>query len=161
MIYLRQAAVVLLIVSIGIGIGTLASAHGGDTTKIHACVTGKGTVRIVKPAEACKRGETPLDWSAQGAGGAGSLEIVEESRTVDPQSDPQSSVPKTASCPSGKKVSGGGARLTEGTPDEHRRLVGSYPVSSTAWIGEVYDLSGSHGQQPYQLRVYAICIAAS
>lgn len=56
-------------VGLGISLGALvANAHGGDATKIHACVKGNGSVRIVQPSETCKKGETALDWNIQGTG---------------------------------------------------------------------------------------------
>ena len=48
---------------------TLASAHGGDTTKIHACQNPAGQLRIVDASQACKSQETALDWNAQGIQG--------------------------------------------------------------------------------------------
>lgn len=58
---------------------TMASAHGGDATLIHACVAqkggdddddgGPGSVRIVGPNDACKRDETAIHWSITGAQG--------------------------------------------------------------------------------------------
>ena len=48
---------------------TLASAHGGDTTKIHACQNPAGQLRIVTAAQNCKSQETALDWNAQGIQG--------------------------------------------------------------------------------------------
>ena len=49
---------------------TLASAHGGDTTKIHACQNPAGQLRIVDASQDCKSQETALDWNVQGIQGA-------------------------------------------------------------------------------------------
>ncbi len=70
---------------------SLAGAHGGDGTLIHACVvSGSGNIRIVEANSECRNGETPLDWVRDGLG---DLEAIEaallarieavESRTSD------------------------------------------------------------------------------
>lgn len=50
---------------------TLVSAHGGDASKVHACVSRFGTVRIIEANGICNPFlETALDWSKDaGAGG--------------------------------------------------------------------------------------------
>ena len=48
-----------------VGVG----AHGGDATKIHACVDQAGNIKIVGPAAACKQNEVALDWNVQGVQG--------------------------------------------------------------------------------------------
>jgi len=49
---------------------TVASAHGGDTTKIHACVySSTGQLRIVGANETCKKTEQALDWNQAGVPG--------------------------------------------------------------------------------------------
>ena len=60
-----------------LGGAALVGAHGGDATKIHACVEdARGPVRIVSdptpygdPNEACEPDEHALDWSVQGPQG--------------------------------------------------------------------------------------------
>src|SRR4051794_40293305 len=48
---------------------TTAGAHGGDTSLVHSCVSKKdGSLRIVGANHGCSKGETPLDWSRDGAG---------------------------------------------------------------------------------------------
>ena len=66
----------LLILSLGALLGgvivgglTLASAHGGDATQIHACVNPAGQIRIVLPTDTCKTSEATLDWNVQGIQG--------------------------------------------------------------------------------------------
>ena len=50
---------------------TMAGAHGGSPTLIHACVNKKSKiVRIVAPSAKCKRTERAVDWPAQTAAGA-------------------------------------------------------------------------------------------
>ena len=65
-----------LILSLGALLGgvivgglTLASAHGGDATQIHACVNPAGQIRIVLPTDTCKTNEATLDWNVQGIQG--------------------------------------------------------------------------------------------
>ena len=51
----------------GAGAVRLASAHGCDTTPIHACVNSSdGTLRIVGANDTCKKSETALDWNIVG-----------------------------------------------------------------------------------------------
>lgn len=47
----------------------LASAHGGDASRVHACVGSGGTVRIVGASEACRANENAVDWAIQGPQG--------------------------------------------------------------------------------------------
>lgn len=43
---------------------TLASAHDGDTTKVHGCIVpSSGYLRVIAPDESCKKGEKAVDWS--------------------------------------------------------------------------------------------------
>jgi chromosome segregation ATPase len=49
---------------LALAVASMASAHGGDTTKIHSCVNNNsGTIKIVSPSTSCGNGETALDWS--------------------------------------------------------------------------------------------------
>ena len=58
-------AVVVLAASLGVG--AVATAHGGDTTLIHACVNkNSGGLRLVGENEECKPAESALDWNIQG-----------------------------------------------------------------------------------------------
>jgi hypothetical protein len=42
----------------------LAGAHGGDPSKVHACVVpASGTIRIIDPGQSCYKNESPLDWT--------------------------------------------------------------------------------------------------
>jgi hypothetical protein len=49
---------------------TVAYAHGGDSSFIHACVDPKGAIRIVGANDTCLKKETALDWNIQGPAGA-------------------------------------------------------------------------------------------
>jgi hypothetical protein len=44
-------------------------AHGGDVTKIHACVDAAGNIKIVGASATCKQHETAVDWNIQGVKG--------------------------------------------------------------------------------------------
>lgn len=51
---------------------SLASAHGGATDTVHACVgTSNGAIRIVNPNEGCRANEQALDWISGSATWAG------------------------------------------------------------------------------------------
>jgi hypothetical protein len=58
----------VFLAGLGSGAGLLrVVAHGGDTTKIHACVrSGTGAIRIVSATAACNSNEMALDWNIQG-----------------------------------------------------------------------------------------------
>jgi hypothetical protein len=46
------------------------AAHGGDPTRIHACVNERTrAVRIVRPNDGCARTERAVDWSILGPPG--------------------------------------------------------------------------------------------
>lgn len=69
----RMKSVLLLAVGIllGTGASALVSAHGGNTTLIHACVNNNmGAIRIIGPNDTCANNETPLDWRIQGEPGS-------------------------------------------------------------------------------------------
>lgn len=57
--------------AVGASLATIVgvSAHGGDTTRVHACVNQAGGIRIVDAGTNCKQNETALDWNVQGAKG--------------------------------------------------------------------------------------------
>ena len=49
------------------GIAAYVSAHGGDTTRIHSCVSNSsGSLRIIAATGTCRGGETALDWNIAG-----------------------------------------------------------------------------------------------
>jgi len=64
------AIVALVMGFVGAGLATLASAHGGDTNLIHACLNpGNGTIYVVGANQSCSQNQTPLDWNIQGPQG--------------------------------------------------------------------------------------------
>lgn len=119
---LTVAAGGLLAGAVALGAATLAGAHGGDPSKVHACVKSpNGDVRIVAPAATCGGNETPLDWNIQGpagpagpqgpkgdpgpAGGFSGRVVVSAETPLDNAQTKGRSV----ECPLGKQVIGGGA----------------------------------------------------
>jgi Lamin Tail Domain/Collagen triple helix repeat (20 copies) len=54
----------------GVALAAQPSARRPSNAVINACVKkGSGQVRVVKPAAACRRNESPLSWNAQGPAG--------------------------------------------------------------------------------------------
>jgi len=69
--FYRFLSAILLVALLSMSGVIYVSAHGGDVTLIHACVTNRtGAVRVVSPTTACDANrETVLDWSIQGPKG--------------------------------------------------------------------------------------------
>ena len=67
----RRAVHGALLCSFIIGVtATVASAHGGGTATVHACVSKLGgLIRIVEPSNQCLFTESPLDWGVAGPQG--------------------------------------------------------------------------------------------
>src|SRR3954447_25786623 len=57
------------------GVGAALASIPDSAGVIHACYKSSGDLRVIEaPAAACKNGETPLDWNANGkAGPTGSI----------------------------------------------------------------------------------------
>ncbi len=57
--------------AIGVVIGATIMGVGAQTgtAQIHACVDSAGNIKIVGASDACKKNETPLDWTVQGIKG--------------------------------------------------------------------------------------------
>jgi hypothetical protein len=99
------AALVIGLASVSIA--TAVSAHGSDTSLIHACVNAKtGMLRIVGPTighipgnhEICRQGEVNLEWSIMGPQGP--------KGDIGPQGPPGDSILTGQSCPPGQFVTG-------------------------------------------------------
>lgn len=55
---------------LGSSITSMVSAHGGDTSRIHACLNpGNGTIYVVGANLSCGPNQTALDWNIQGPQG--------------------------------------------------------------------------------------------
>ncbi len=70
---IRFIRIVPLVVAMALGavIATVVAvnAHGGDTSRVHGCVSKLGIVRVISATGTCTRYETPLDWSITGPEG--------------------------------------------------------------------------------------------
>jgi hypothetical protein len=116
----------------GLVSASLVSAHGGDATAVHACVTPDGSVRITgdptgfgDPSGVCndKTGEHALDWAQRGPQGpAGTVAPTHTVSAPLHGSDPivrnlldtaefDTVLSGTASCPDGEFAVGGGYDL--------------------------------------------------
>ncbi|MBZ0169140.1 Serine/threonine-protein kinase pkn1 [Candidatus Methylomirabilis lanthanidiphila] len=64
--------------AVGIGLALVAGAawaHGGDPSRIHACVNNEsGTVQIIATTGTCRQGWASLDWSITGSQGPQGLQ---------------------------------------------------------------------------------------
>lgn len=79
--WLKWGLAALLVALTGLGVATVVTAHGGDTSMIHACVSQggpgdnddddrrPGRVRIVGPNDPCRGRETAVHWSILGPQG--------------------------------------------------------------------------------------------
>ncbi len=67
----RKLAVIAGVVSLLlVGLVVNASAHGGDTGKVHGCVARDSRLlRVVEATEACRSNETAIDWNIEGVPG--------------------------------------------------------------------------------------------
>jgi uncharacterized protein YjbI with pentapeptide repeats len=69
------AVVALVMGFIGASAGSVVSAHGGDASRIHACLNpGNGTIYVVEAGQACGSNQTALDWNIQGPQGPQGIE---------------------------------------------------------------------------------------
>jgi hypothetical protein len=90
--------------------GSIVSAHGGETSRIHACFNNhSGEIKIIDADGACQNGFSPLDWDIQGPPGPqgnpgiSELEVVWISELFEGEGT------IAVNCPEGKKAMGGGA----------------------------------------------------
>ena len=69
----RRGVIGFAVVAASVGLSlavTFVSAHGGDTSQVHACAENKsGDLRLVRSGDSCKSGETAIDWSIVGPTG--------------------------------------------------------------------------------------------
>jgi hypothetical protein len=57
---------------LGTGVVAVVSAHGGNSSLIHACVKPNGQITIVGASDSCGK-DSPLDWAIQGPPGISGL----------------------------------------------------------------------------------------
>lgn len=82
---------ILAVVALSLGPAATLEAHGGDPTKIHACVNNNsGEVKIVAPSATCNTNSTATDWNVTGpqgpqgpAGSGGAARTLPMDFTVD------------------------------------------------------------------------------
>lgn len=138
----RRALTAAIAVGVSVfGVATLAAAHGGDTTQVHACV-GKETkfFRASGANDTCKSGETAVDWNIQGP--------------VGPQGDPGPAGPAGPQGPAGATGTQGpagpqGAQGPPGPPGMAAPLAYAY-ISDT---GDVLE-SQSNGITDDMVSIY-------
>ena len=94
---------------------TAASAHGGDSSRIHACVNkSSGRIRIVGPLDTCRAGERALDWNIrgpQGPPGPSFLQVVLRTTERQITVEPRDLFPFSTTCAPGEVVLAGGPSL--------------------------------------------------
>jgi hypothetical protein len=171
--------VVINVVLISLMSVTLVSAHGGDTALIHACVASSGAIRIVGANVACTGKDTALDWNIQGpkgpigpigpqgeqgpeglpgpqgSAGISGLEVV--SNTLEPNPLDQHYIQGSATCPTGKKVIGGGYGLDGAY--QGATVTSNRPYISVDPPREEWGVSGEKFANNYEwtITVWAIC----
>jgi hypothetical protein len=147
------AVVTALIGALVAGSMTFAFASHTDPNEIHACVDKQGNPRIVDDPANCKASETPLTWNAQGQQGppgVSGYEVVTVTSTT--------STDVTVSCPTGKKVFGGGGVLQ---PAEMLHdMAASFPVGETAWRTIIEPFS-SPLPPGASMDAYAVCASVA
>lgn len=149
---------------LGFGVGArapIAGAHGGDASKIHACVKSNGAIRMVQASGSCKKGETPLDWGLT-PGVAGLVVVSDSADSVFDDADNTNDLPGEAdlrvNCPGGKKAIGGGHKLTRSDPqsiDFNLIASHSYPEGNppTGWNAR----ASARTHDRFRVTVYAVC----
>jgi hypothetical protein len=122
---LRPLTLGCLALGAAFGLGAVISAHGGDVTRVHACVAKDGTLRIIAEASTCKPAETALDWSITGpAGPVGSQGLIGPQGPVGPigpQGAPGALGPAGPAGPQGPR--GAGLRVVDAAGAEVGSLI--------------------------------------
>lgn len=154
--------------------GVAVAVHDAQT--IHGCAhQHHGALRVVDGADQCNPSESPLEWNEQGeagppgADGISGYEIVSHD---EPNPEGNTSVTSTISCPSGKRVMGGGitalmipmfsTEVVEGST-EAMLLSGSHPTGDgTAWSVRYEIRTYEHKAGDFVgVRLYAACASVS
>jgi hypothetical protein len=66
--FARNNVIGLLALFVALG-GTTYAAARGSTGKLHACVSGDGSVRLVKAGKRCAKGQRAVVWNVKGPAG--------------------------------------------------------------------------------------------
>lgn len=148
------AVTVLLIAVSGISYGVAsASIPDSDDGEIHACrVTGDaGNTRIIdkQAGASCHSYETEVVWDSKLKG----HEIVTNTGTVPATNPARATI--TATCPSGKKVMGGGWTEADEVNGPVLEKYSSYPDTSSSWSVRFWKNGGVNKDAT----VYAICVS--
>jgi hypothetical protein len=153
----RTRAVALAVAAVGVVTGGIAYASipssGGI---IHGCyMKSSGVLRVIDTdvGAACKSTEKSLDWNAQGLPG---LEIVTDVHSSAEEVLEEGTF--TATCPTGKKVIGGGANHTSYDGSANRTVLASWPSGDDEWSAT---FSGAGSGTGFKATVYAICALVS
>ena len=156
---IRKSVVAVVGVAALAGLGgagiAMASIPDSSTGVLTACrVTGDaGNVRIIdkQGGASCHSYETEISWDT--TPGISGHEIVNNTVTIPVSGNRRANV--TATCPSGKKVVGGGWYQADDTNGADLLLYNSYPDSSTTWTVRLYNFGGS----AKNATAYAVCVA--
>ena len=134
-----------------------AYGHGGDPSKIHACVnTRTGALRIVGATESCRIAEAPLDWSQ-----AASIttRIVTDSLMV------PGDVPEPASvsvfCEADEWLTGGGFDQTSDFAVALDILRSSPAIDGTGLANGWTARARNRTNQDQVLQVFALCASSA
>lgn len=132
-----------------------ASIPDSSTGVLTACrVTGDaGNVRIIdkQAGASCHSYETEISWDT--TPGVAGHEIVNATASIPVSGSRRANV--TATCPSGKVVTGGGWSQADDVNGADLTLYNSYPDSTTSWTVRLYNTGGS----AKNATAYAVCVA--
>ena len=150
---------------------------GADATSVlSACVTANGEMRLVTDGRPCAKNDTLVSWNVRGVkgdpgpaglqgpvgptgpqgpaglpGGVSGLEVV----TAASASGPGVTKDAEAVCPSGKKVSGGGALVTGGSNAAVTSSTPGAVSNPTSWYVQARQFIPSGDWTVY---AYAVCV---
>jgi hypothetical protein len=170
----RKGIVVLLVAAAVLITGTATAMIPDADGVIHACFKKSGgSLRVVDSAlTSCASSETALDWNQSGppgptgpSGPAGisGYEIV----TTSQQTTDRLLVVQDASCPSGKKVLGGGGRAwladLQSSGGLGLAVVDGFPVGDSVWRAVFFLDPNNYVPEGAEviLTTYAICANVS
>ena len=157
-------AALVLMAAGAVAYAQIPSADG----TISACYTkSTGTIRIVNTGVACKKGETSLAWNQHGnpgtngtkcTNGTSGVSGYEHVASTDTVTANQQGFfgGLTASCPVGKKVTGGGATVdSDGSVTTGDYVLQSGPRDDSSY-GAVFSVANAL-RRDVTIRVVAIC----
>lgn len=145
--------------ALAIGGTTYAVAAIPDSTsgEITGCYSnGSGQVRIIdKQASAsCHSYETEVSWPSSTTAGITGYQRVTDTLTLSPNERDDI----TVTCPTGKKVTGGGFKAVNvqfGNAPDDIWATESYPSADNAWTLTLKDRESGYD---YTITAYAICV---